>query len=110
MVDIDEDLVQQWSLKFLRVLFDRSRATLSGGLRAQCLALRDERSSLFVRVQRAKHHFKRAQARLLMESVASMDQVDREIMSASVGIDPVLVDASGITLCRRTSLVLVRLD
>ena len=73
-------------------------------------ALRDERSSLFVRVQRAKHHFKRAQARLLMESVASMDQVDREIMSASVGIDPVLVDASGITLCRRTSLVLVRLD
>lgn len=59
------------------------------GLNADKLgALRDARSSLFQEIPRIEEAFKKAmpwaQVHRLMESVASMSEEDREIMSAGV--------------------------
>eukprot|EP00434_Breviolum_minutum_P043432 symbB.v1.2.038718.t1/scaffold6139.1/size20637/2 len=55
-------------------------------------ALRDERSSLFSHVRRIRSlfelHFPWCQVHSLMESVASMDDLDRDIMSADFGSTP----------------------
>lgn len=71
-------------------------------------ALRDERSSLFTHVERIKqlvqHSFPWAQVHTIMESVASMDQADREHMSASFGDDPWQCDAGQMTWCSRPRL------
>ena len=39
-----------------------------------------------------------------MESVGSMDEADRIVMSKSAGTTPVLIDAAGVTGCRRPRL------
>lgn len=58
-------------------------------------ALKDERSKLFVHVDRIrslrKEAFPWAQARSLMESVSSMDASDERVMSRSFGGSPVQV-------------------
>ena len=71
-------------------------------------ALRDSRSSLFQEVPRIEALFRKrfywAQVHRLMESVASMNEDDRRIMSQGVGGLPYKIDAWGLTLCHRPRL------
>ena len=71
-------------------------------------ALKDERSCLFSEVPRirdeVKRVFKWCPVFVLMESVASMDQDDRNIMTAGVGVAPVRCDAGSLTWCHRPRL------
>ena len=71
-------------------------------------ALKDERSCLFAEVPRIRDECKQAFAwcpvYTLMESVASMDAKDRDIMTAAIGPAPVLCDAGDLTWCNRPRL------
>ena len=71
-------------------------------------ALRDARSSLFSEVPRVQalfaKHFPWAQVHRLMESVASMSEEDRRVMTHSVGDLPYKIDSFGLTLCHRPRL------
>lgn len=71
-------------------------------------ALRDERSSLFSHVPRvsalAKEAFPWCQVHTLMESVASMDKADRDIMSTAFGERPWKCDAGTLSWCSRPRL------
>ena len=71
-------------------------------------ALKDERSRLFKEVPRITHlvkrHFPWAMVHLLMESVLSMDDSDRETMSREVELQPWSIDAVGVSLARRPRL------
>ena len=71
-------------------------------------ALKDERSCLFSEVPRIrelfKQHFTWCPTYSLMESVASMDAIDRRHMSTAFGGLPVLCDAGDLTWCRRPRL------
>ena len=71
-------------------------------------ALKDARSNLFVHVPRVqalvKQAFPWAQVRTLMESVASMDEHDREIMSKEIGEIPWQIDAACLSIARRPRL------
>ena len=71
-------------------------------------ALRDERSSLFQEVPRVEKLFKEkfpwAQVHRLMESVASMSDEDRSVMSQGVDDLPFKIDCFGLTLCHRPRL------
>ena len=64
-------------------------------------ALKDERSCLFAHVARilelVKQAFPWCQVRLLMESAASTHDTDRLLMSASVDLEPVRIDAAGVS-------------
>ena len=70
--------------------------------------MKDARSKLFVHVRRVyelcKKHFRWAQVHYFMESDFSMDAKDRATMSADIGVTPYLVDAAGISSCRRPRL------
>ena len=74
-------------------------------------ALRDERSCLFSHVDRVhdllRMAFPWAQVHRLMESVASMDEADRSIMSESVGDLPWLIDPVHICGARRPRLIIL---
>jgi hypothetical protein len=79
------------------------------GLNADKLgALRDARSSLFQEIPRIEEAFKKAmpwaQVHRLMESVASMSEESREIMSAGVRGQAFKFDAFGLALCHRPRL------
>ena len=71
-------------------------------------ALKDSRSSLFAQVPRIrgsfKKHFAWCPVYSLMESVASMDTVDRQVMSAGFGCEPLWCDASDVSWCHRPRL------
>ena len=71
-------------------------------------ALLDLRSSLFQEVPRIRalfeEYFPWAQTHLVMESVASMSDEDREVMSRTVELQPYFIDSVGITLCHRPRL------
>ena len=71
-------------------------------------ALKDERSCLFAEVPRIrdlfKAHFSWCPTYSLMESVASMDSHDRDIMTQAIGCDPILCDAGELTWCHRPRL------
>jgi hypothetical protein len=71
-------------------------------------ALRDERSCLFSEVPRVrdlvKQAFKWCPVHVLMESVGSMDETDRNIMSAGYGGEPIFCDAGSFTWCHRPRL------
>ena len=71
-------------------------------------ALRDERSGLFPHVKRiwllVQDQFPWCQVHCLMESVASMDQQDREVMSQNYGNEPWNCDAGSMTWCHRPRL------
>ena len=68
-------------------------------------ALKDERSCLFSHVPRirdlVKQAFPWAQIKALMESVASMDGEDEDVMSSAFGEKPWRIDAAGISLAHR---------
>ena len=71
-------------------------------------ALRDHRSSLYKHVARIKKllitSFPWAQVHHLMESVESMDDSDRVIMSKDIDTTPYAIDAEGASLARRPRL------
>lgn len=71
-------------------------------------ALKDERSRLFTHVARirdlVRQHFPWCHVRTFMESVASMDTSDRQVMSDSFGDDPWKYDAGHMTWCSRPRL------
>ena len=110
---ISEDMVLGWALKFSNA----GVALVGGGPPCQGVsvlnsdqkgALKDARSKLFVHVRRVyelcKKYFRWAQVHYFMESVFSMDAKDRATMSADIGVTPCLVDAAGISICRRPRL------
>ena len=90
---IDDAMVCEWAAKFSN---DRKGA------------LRDARSSLFPHVGRVhklcQKRFPWAQVHFLMESVASMDDGDRYLMSQDIGVLPWRVDSFGLSLCHRPRL------
>ena len=111
--EVVDEVVKSWACQFSQV----SVVLLGAGPPCQGVsglnadrrgALRDHRSSLFPHVERIacllRRHFPWAQVHQLMESVASMDEGDRVVMSQSVGTTPVHIDASGLTGCRRPRL------
>ena len=111
--NVDSEMVLQWSCQFsqvgLVILGAGPPCQGVSGLNADRKgALKDKRSNLFEHVERIylllKKHFPWAQVHKLMESVASMDEKDRIIMSRGVGITPWKIDSSGLTLCRRPRL------
>ena len=111
--NIDEKMVQSWALKFSQAALVLIGAGppcqgVSGLNAGRKGALRDARSGLFVHVSRiralVKGCFPWAQVRTLMESVGSMDEADRNVMSADFGEEPWLIDALGVSLARRPRL------
>eukprot|EP00438_Fugacium_kawagutii_P025257 Skav212859 [mRNA] locus=scaffold786:278107:283976:+ [translate_table: standard] len=111
--EVDYEMVLSWSLRF-------SQATvvvLGAGPPCQGVsglnsdrrgALLDQRSSLFSHVSRIRSLVQQAFSwcvvHSLMESVSSMDQKDRDIMSADFGCPPIQCDAGHMTWCRRPRL------
>ena len=113
MAGISKNMVLGWALKFSNA----GVVLVGGGPPCQGVsglnsdrkgALKDARSKLFVHVRRVyelcKKHFRWAQAHYFMESDFSMDAKDRATMSADIGVTPYLVDAAGISICRRPRL------
>ena len=110
---VDEEMVKTWACRYSQV----SLVILGAGPPCQGVsglnadrrgALRDHRSGLFIHVRRIrdllKRHFPWAQIRYLAESVSSMDQADREVMSRDFGDPASLIDAKGVSLARRPRL------
>lgn len=110
---ITEQDVRGWSLKFgqvdLVLLGAGPPCQGVSGLNANRRgALLDDRSSLFTHVGRIRGllqvHFPWCAIHVLMESVASMDERDKDIMSSSFGDRPWEIDAETLTWCRRPRL------
>ena len=110
---VDEEMVKTWSLRFSNA----GVVILGAGPPCQGVsklnadrkgALRDERSKLFAEVPRIKALVQKAffwaQVHLLMESVASMNDKDRHVMSDAVELQPYRIDSLGLTICRRPRL------
>ena len=111
--EVTEEVVQQWSARFSQC----SVVVLGAGPPCQGVsglncdrqgALRDARSSLFSHVPRVrellKRHFVWSPVYTIMESVASMDQSDRDIMSEGIGCRPLACNAGSLTWCNRPRL------
>ena len=110
---VDEEVVNQWAREFsqaaLVILGAGPPCQGVSGLNAgRKGALRDERSCLFSHVKRiwklAKKSFPWCQVHCFMESVASMDEHDRRIMSQDFGEDPWKCDAGSMTWTSRPRL------
>eukprot|EP00438_Fugacium_kawagutii_P008896 Skav215704 [mRNA] locus=scaffold2573:57842:63963:+ [translate_table: standard] len=110
---VDRSMVQSWADKFTQVSVVMIGAGppcqgVSGLNAARKGALKDARSSLFVHVPRivqlVKECFPWAQVRSLMESVASMDVGDQDVMSEAYGDEPWLLDSGCLGLCHRPRL------
>lgn len=110
---ITGETIKQWSTQFSQV----SMVIIGAGPPCQGVsglnsdrkgALRDQRSSLFQEVPRirdqVKRHFAWCPVYVLMESVASMDKRDRDIMSEGIGSSPIMCDAGTLTWCHRPRL------
>lgn len=110
---IDAEAVKHWSTLYTQV----SMVIIGAGPPCQGVsglnsdrkgALRDQRSCLFKEVPRirdeVKKHFAWCPVFVLMESVASMDKKDRDIMSAGIGTKPIMCDAGSFTWCHRPRL------
>lgn len=108
--NITEEMVVDWSLKHSNV----GVVLVAGGPPCQGVSglnsdrkgsLKDARRKLFYHVPRVfklcKKHFRWAQVHHFMESVASMDESDRIIMSRGIDCLPWKIESSGISLCRR---------
>eukprot|EP00438_Fugacium_kawagutii_P029401 Skav223382 [mRNA] locus=scaffold2634:238975:242134:+ [translate_table: standard] len=113
VAEVTEDLVKTWSLQHSQVGLVAIGAGppcqgVSGLNAAKKGALKDARSSLFVHVRRVKQLFQKffpwAQIRVLMESVASMDLQDEEVMSQDYGDHPYYIDSSDVSPARRPRL------
>ena len=111
--EVTEDVVRGWSVTFSQC----SLVLLGGGPPCQGVsglnadrkgALKDERPALFVHVKRieglVKRHFPWCQVHSFMESVASMDEVDKQAMSDDFNDDPWKCDAGTMTWCNRPRL------
>ena len=111
--EISEETIKQWSAQFTQV----SLVIIGAGPPCQGVsglncdrkgALRDERSCLFAEVPRIRDQVKQSfpwcPVYVLMESVASMDTQDRNIMSESIGCQPIRCDAGSFTWCHRPRL------
>ena len=116
---VDKEMVQGWALKYSNVALVLIGAGppcqgVSGLNADRRGALRDHRSCLFKEVPRiedlVRHCFPWAQVHLLMESVASMSEGDRAVMSEAVNLAPWSIDSLGLTLCRRSRLYWVTWD
>ena len=110
---IDENMTKEWACQFSQV----GLVLLGAGPPCQGVsglnadrrgALRDHRSKLYTHVSRVKgllcKSFPWAQVHSLMESVKSMDEADRAVMSQDIGTTPYAIDASGVSLARRPRL------
>ena len=113
VAEVDATMVAGWACRFSQV----GLILLGAGPPCQGVsglnvdkrgALRDERSCLFQHVPRVrdllKASFPWAQVRTLMESVASMDEEDRIVMSQAVNSLPFKIDAAGVSLAHRPRL------
>ena len=116
---VDKEMVQGWALKYSNVALVLIGAGppcqgVSGLNADRRGALRDHRSCLFKEVPRiedlVRHCFPWAQVHLLMESVASMSEGDRAVMSEAVNLACWSIDSLGLTLCRRSRLYWVTWD
>ena len=110
---VDDAMVAGWSRDYsqasLVILGSGPPCQGVSGLNANRKgALRDERSGLFTHVGRIRKllqkHFCWCQVHSLMESVASMDPTDREVMSEGFGSQPWICDSSTISWCSRPRL------
>lgn len=113
VTEITDANVLEWAVRFSNV----GVVVVGGGPPCQGVsglnadrkgALKDARSSLFTHVRRVyllcKARFPWAQVHFFMESVASMDEKDRAIMTNHMGVEPYLLDAGDISICRRPRL------
>lgn len=113
VVQIQLEDTKQWSMQFSQA----SLVLIGAGPPCQGVsglncdrkgALRDERSSLFGEVPRirdlVRQAFKWCPVYTLMESVASMDMKDRNIMTQGIGVEPLRCDAGSLTWCHRPRL------
>lgn len=111
--EITAEEVKTWSLRFSQA----SLVLVGAGPPCQGVsglnvdrkgALKDCRSGLHVHVPRIRNLIKEAfpwcPVYSIMESVSSMDQCDREIMSESFGGEPVACNADTLTWCSRPRL------
>ena len=111
--DVTWEVVKSWAQRFTQV----SVVVLGGGPPCQGVsglnasrkgALKDERSCLFVHIPRirelVKLAFPWAQVRSLMESVASMDKADEEVMSKAFQDRPWYIDAGDLSAAHRPRL------
>ena len=111
--EVDDEMVLGWALRFssasVVVLGAGPPCQGVSGLNSQRKgALKDARSNLFVHVGRIHYLVKRrffwCSVHLLMESVQSMDEQDRQVMSDSIELIPWAICASGVSLARRPRL------
>ncbi len=113
VVLVDFDMVRRWSGRYSQA----SLVLLGAGPPCQGVsglnadrkgALKDHRSCLFVHVKRVEGLFKKAfpwaPVHTLMESVASMDEKDREVMSDHFEDEPWKCDAKHLLWCCRPRL------
>ena len=111
--DITPETVKEWSTRYSQT----SLVVIGAGPPCQGVsglnwdrkgALKDERSCLFKEVPRirdeVKKHFPWCPTYVMMESVASMDKVDRDIMTQAIGCLPLKCDAGTFTWCHRPRL------
>eukprot|EP00438_Fugacium_kawagutii_P003865 Skav231340 [mRNA] locus=scaffold2490:146940:147557:- [translate_table: standard] len=110
---VNDDVVKDWSLRFSQVAVVVIGAGppcqgVSGLNASRKGALKDARSVLFKHVSRVRNLVRRAfpwaQVRSLMESVASMDQADEQVMSAEFGEQPLFLDGADVSLAHRPRL------
>eukprot|EP00435_Cladocopium_sp_Y103_P017184 s1936_g4.t1 len=110
---VDEEMVRQWACQYsqagLIILGAGPPCQGVSGLNADRRgALRDHRSKLYVHVARIRELVRRAfpwaQVHSLAESVQSMDNQDRSVMSESFGSQSWAIDSSGVSLARRPRL------
>ena len=113
VVNISEEHVRGWSLQFGQVDLVILGAGppcqgVSGFNASRRGALLDERSCLFIHVKRIRDllskYFRWCPVHVLMESVASMDDLDKQHMSNSFGEVPWEIDSEFMTWCRRPRL------
>eukprot|EP00438_Fugacium_kawagutii_P025239 Skav236128 [mRNA] locus=scaffold900:368879:380005:- [translate_table: standard] len=110
---VDLEMVKDWSLRFSQVGLVMIGAGppcqgVSGLNASRKGALKDARSSLFSHVGRIRSLVQRffpwAQVKSLMESVASMDLEDQDVMTQHFGEEPRLLDSADVSLAHRPRL------
>ena len=113
VAEVTDEMIQSWACRFSQaslVLIGAGPPCqgVSGLNASRRGALKDERSSLFFHVKRisqgVRKRFVWCPTHVLMESVASMDVEDREVMSQDFGDTPWLCDAGTMTWCSRPRL------
>ena len=113
VVAVTDEHVRGWALKFGQVELVLLGAGppcqgVSGLNASRRGALHDERSCLFVHVDRIKallqRHFPWCPTHVIMESVSSMDSSDKDVMSNSFGDEPWEINSEYMTWCRRPRL------